>query len=109
MGALLLFGAVAMAWFYPLTRERHARVRAMLERKKERANAKKVGLAKTFPLQFVFAWEFGCSNPCLCSECCRAGRGCEKIFARESFAKIKARFCFWIGKSRLRDDASIGR
>jgi hypothetical protein len=24
---LLLFGAVAMAWFYPLTRERHARVR----------------------------------------------------------------------------------
>ena len=40
LGALLLFGAVAMAWFYPLTRERHARVRAMLERKKERAAAK---------------------------------------------------------------------
>ncbi|MBI5825300.1 MAG: MFS transporter [Chloroflexi bacterium] len=40
-GALLLFGAVAMAWFYPLTRERHARVRAMLERKKERVAAKK--------------------------------------------------------------------
>lgn len=36
LGALLLFGAVAMAWFYPLTRERHARIRAMLERKKER-------------------------------------------------------------------------
>lgn len=36
LGALLLFGAIAMAWFYPLTRERHARVRSMLERKKER-------------------------------------------------------------------------
>jgi len=41
LGALLLFGAVAMAWFYPLTRERHARVRAMLDRKKERTIAKK--------------------------------------------------------------------
>jgi GPH family glycoside/pentoside/hexuronide:cation symporter len=41
LGAVLLFGAIAMAWFYPLTRERHARVRAMLERKKERSNAKK--------------------------------------------------------------------
>jgi GPH family glycoside/pentoside/hexuronide:cation symporter len=40
LGALLIFSAVAMAWFYPLTRERHARVRAMLERKKERALAK---------------------------------------------------------------------
>ena len=42
MGALLLFGAVTMAWFYPLTRERHARIRALLERKKERALAKEV-------------------------------------------------------------------
>jgi glycoside/pentoside/hexuronide:cation symporter, GPH family len=42
LGALLLFGAITMAWFYPLTRERHARVRAMLERKKERAAVKKV-------------------------------------------------------------------
>jgi Na+/melibiose symporter-like transporter len=40
LGALLIFSAVAMAYFYPLTRERHARVRAMLERKKERALAK---------------------------------------------------------------------
>jgi GPH family glycoside/pentoside/hexuronide:cation symporter len=40
LGALLLFGAIAMAWFYPLTRERHARVRAMLDRKRERALAK---------------------------------------------------------------------
>jgi len=42
LGTVLLFGAVAMAWFYPLTREKHARVRAMLERKKERAITKKV-------------------------------------------------------------------
>jgi len=33
---------VAMAWFYPLTREKHARVLAMLERKKERASAKEI-------------------------------------------------------------------
>jgi GPH family glycoside/pentoside/hexuronide:cation symporter len=36
LGALLLFSAVAMAWFYPLTRERHARIRKLLARKKER-------------------------------------------------------------------------
>jgi GPH family glycoside/pentoside/hexuronide:cation symporter len=36
-GALLLFSAVAMAWFYPLTRERHARIRRLLARRKERA------------------------------------------------------------------------
>ncbi|MDP1714067.1 MAG: glycoside-pentoside-hexuronide (GPH):cation symporter [Anaerolineales bacterium] len=41
LGTLFLFGAVTMAWFYPLTKERHARVRALLERKKERALAKK--------------------------------------------------------------------
>jgi len=34
-GALLLFSAVAMAWFYPLTRERHARIRKLLARRKE--------------------------------------------------------------------------
>jgi len=33
-GALLLFSAVAMAWFYPLTRERHARIRRLLARRK---------------------------------------------------------------------------
>ncbi|HEY4721155.1 MAG TPA: MFS transporter, partial [Anaerolineae bacterium] len=38
MGALLLLSAIAMAWFYPLTRERHARVRALLERRRQRAN-----------------------------------------------------------------------
>ncbi len=35
-GAVLLFSAVTMAWFYPLTRERHARIRRLLARRKER-------------------------------------------------------------------------
>ncbi len=33
-GAILLFSAVTMAWFYPLTRERHARIRKLLEKRK---------------------------------------------------------------------------
>ncbi len=36
VGALLLIGAILMAWFYPLTRERHARIRRLLARKKGR-------------------------------------------------------------------------
>jgi GPH family glycoside/pentoside/hexuronide:cation symporter len=36
LGAVLLFSAILMAWFYPLTRERHARIRRLLARKKER-------------------------------------------------------------------------
>jgi GPH family glycoside/pentoside/hexuronide:cation symporter len=32
-GALLLLSAILMAWFYPLTRERHDRIRRLLERK----------------------------------------------------------------------------
>ena len=36
-GAVLLFSAVLTAWFYPLTRERHARIRKLLARRKERA------------------------------------------------------------------------
>jgi GPH family glycoside/pentoside/hexuronide:cation symporter len=40
LGALLLLSAVLMAWFYPLTRERHARIRRLLERKKARKIAK---------------------------------------------------------------------
>jgi GPH family glycoside/pentoside/hexuronide:cation symporter len=36
LGAVLLFSAVAMAWFYPLTRERHARIRRLLARRKAR-------------------------------------------------------------------------
>ncbi len=35
-GALLLISAIVMAWFYPLTRERHARIRRLLARKKAR-------------------------------------------------------------------------
>lgn len=38
-GATMLLGAILMAWLYPLTRERHARIRRLLARKKER-NAK---------------------------------------------------------------------
>ena len=36
LGAILLFSAVGMAWFYPLTKEKHARVRLLLEKKKAR-------------------------------------------------------------------------
>jgi GPH family glycoside/pentoside/hexuronide:cation symporter len=36
VGALLLLSAVAVAWFYPLTRERHARIRALLARRQAR-------------------------------------------------------------------------
>ena len=35
-GAIMHIGAILMAWFYPLTRERHARIRRLLARKKER-------------------------------------------------------------------------
>jgi glycoside/pentoside/hexuronide:cation symporter, GPH family len=34
LGVLLLFGAVVMAWFYPLTRERHAKILELLARRK---------------------------------------------------------------------------
>jgi GPH family glycoside/pentoside/hexuronide:cation symporter len=34
LGALLLFGAMLMAWFYPLTRERHAKILELLARRK---------------------------------------------------------------------------
>jgi GPH family glycoside/pentoside/hexuronide:cation symporter len=36
MGTVLLLGAIVMAWFYPLTRERHARIRRLLAKRKER-------------------------------------------------------------------------
>ncbi|MEW6718703.1 MAG: glycoside-pentoside-hexuronide (GPH):cation symporter [Chloroflexota bacterium] len=36
-GALLLMSAIVMAWFYPLTRERHARVLRLLARRQGRA------------------------------------------------------------------------
>ena len=38
-GALLLFSAIVMAWFYPLTRERHARIRRLLARRKARVES----------------------------------------------------------------------
>lgn len=34
-GAILLIGAIAVAWFYPLTRERHARILRLLDRRKK--------------------------------------------------------------------------
>ena len=34
VGALLLLASVVSAWFYPLSRERHARVRRLLARRK---------------------------------------------------------------------------
>jgi GPH family glycoside/pentoside/hexuronide:cation symporter len=37
-GAVLLFSAITMAWFYPLTRERHARIRRLLARRKARSD-----------------------------------------------------------------------
>lgn len=36
-GAFLLLGAIAVAWFYPLDRERHTRVRRLLARRRARA------------------------------------------------------------------------
>lgn len=36
IGALLLLSAIGMAWFYPLTRERHARIRRLLARRQAR-------------------------------------------------------------------------
>ena len=35
MGALLLISAIVLAWFYPLTRQRHARIRRLLVRRRE--------------------------------------------------------------------------
>jgi GPH family glycoside/pentoside/hexuronide:cation symporter len=36
VGAVLLISAVVVAWFYPLSRERHARIRRLLARRKQR-------------------------------------------------------------------------
>ena len=38
VGALLLFSAIGVAWFYPLSRERHARIRHLLAQRKAREN-----------------------------------------------------------------------
>jgi GPH family glycoside/pentoside/hexuronide:cation symporter len=34
--ALFLMSAIIVTWFYPLTRERHARIRRLLQHQKER-------------------------------------------------------------------------
>jgi len=34
IGALILFGTIVLAWFYPLSREKHARIRRLLERRR---------------------------------------------------------------------------
>lgn len=47
VGALLLLSSILVAWYYPLTRERHARIRALLE--KRRARHLSQGLSKTAP------------------------------------------------------------
>jgi GPH family glycoside/pentoside/hexuronide:cation symporter len=36
-GAVLLFSSILIAWFYPLTREKHNRIRLLLERRSNRA------------------------------------------------------------------------
>jgi GPH family glycoside/pentoside/hexuronide:cation symporter len=36
LGAVLLFSAIAVAWFYPMTRERHARIRRLAARRRAR-------------------------------------------------------------------------
>lgn len=36
VGALLMLAAIAVAWFYPITRERHARIRALLAQRQRR-------------------------------------------------------------------------
>ncbi|HJW89509.1 MAG TPA: glycoside-pentoside-hexuronide (GPH):cation symporter [Anaerolineales bacterium] len=38
-GALLLVSAIAIAWFYPLSRERHARIRRLLAQRRKREGA----------------------------------------------------------------------
>ncbi len=41
LGAVLLFSAVITTWFYPLTRERHARIRRLLETRNTQRQARK--------------------------------------------------------------------
>jgi GPH family glycoside/pentoside/hexuronide:cation symporter len=40
LGAVLLFSAVITTWFYPLTRERHTRIRKLLVQKNTRLGKK---------------------------------------------------------------------
>lgn len=41
IGALLMLAAIVVAWFYPITRERHARIRALLARRQAQASIKR--------------------------------------------------------------------
>jgi GPH family glycoside/pentoside/hexuronide:cation symporter len=41
VGAVLLFSAVITSWFYPLTRERHGRIRRLLEARNKLREARK--------------------------------------------------------------------
>jgi GPH family glycoside/pentoside/hexuronide:cation symporter len=38
-GAIVLFGAVLCAWFYPLDREKYKKIRELLEKRKERKSS----------------------------------------------------------------------
>src|SRR5512137_328637 len=40
LGAVLLFSAIVIAWFYPLTRARHGRIKSLLARKNARKQAR---------------------------------------------------------------------
>ena len=40
-GAVLLLSSIIIAWFYPLTREKHARIRSLLKRREEKSNQQK--------------------------------------------------------------------
>jgi GPH family glycoside/pentoside/hexuronide:cation symporter len=37
IGSVLLFSSVIIAWFYPITREKHTRIRSLLERRQNKA------------------------------------------------------------------------
>ena len=40
-GAVLLLSSIIIAWFYPLTREKHTRIRSLLQRREEKSNQQK--------------------------------------------------------------------
>jgi GPH family glycoside/pentoside/hexuronide:cation symporter len=45
MGVVLLLGVIAVAWFYPLSRERHNRVRRLLARRDQRETQRAAGVS----------------------------------------------------------------
>jgi len=38
-GAILLLSSIVIAWFYPLTREKHSRIRKLLAKRQNRSNS----------------------------------------------------------------------